>query len=82
MRKRHALRERLGAARKEHNGGGIGASLRLSKGVENLRRALGSKALGGETAEQDPDADPEDTINEALEKRMKARKMLANASNS
>ena len=35
-----------------------------------------SKALGDENGE----ADPEDTVNEALEKRMAARKMLTNAS--
>jgi len=39
-----------------------------------------SKALGGGTGDDDNENDPEDTVNEALEKRMAARKMLANAS--
>ncbi len=38
-----------------------------------------SKALGDAT-EEDDGPDPEDTVNEALERRMAARKMLANAS--
>ena len=38
-----------------------------------------SQALGAPVAEDDG-ADPEDTVNAALEKRMAARKMLANAS--
>ena len=37
-----------------------------------------SQALGDD--EEDAGADPEDTVNEALEKRMAARKMLTNAS--
>ena len=41
-----------------------------------------SEALGGTTAEAEDAAepDPEDTVNEALERRMAARKMLTNAS--
>lgn len=39
-----------------------------------------SKALGDETGGEDEESDPEDTVNEALEKRMAARKMLTNAS--
>ena len=40
-----------------------------------------SQALGSPEAEEGVEGqDPEDTVNEALEKRMKARKMLANAS--
>ena len=40
-----------------------------------------SEALGGQrTAEDGGEADPEDTVNEALERRMAARKMLTNAS--
>ena len=38
-----------------------------------------SKALG-DTASEDGERDPEDTVNEALEQRMAARKMLTNAS--
>ena len=38
-----------------------------------------SQALGA-PAEEDDGADPEDTVNEALERRMAARKMLTNAS--
>jgi type I restriction enzyme R subunit len=39
-----------------------------------------SKALGNAADGTDAETDPEDTVNEALEKRMKARKMLTNAS--
>ena len=39
-----------------------------------------SKALGDTAEGDDAEADPEDTVNEALEKRMAARKMLTNAS--
>jgi type I restriction enzyme R subunit len=40
-----------------------------------------SEALGGKaTGEDGSEADPEDTVNEALERRMAARKMLKNAS--
>lgn len=39
-----------------------------------------SEALGGAHTGDDDDHDPEDAINEALERRMAARKMLANAS--
>ena len=39
-----------------------------------------SKALGDKANDTDSDLDPEDTINDALEKRMAARKMLTNAS--
>ncbi|MBI5605031.1 MAG: type I restriction endonuclease subunit R [Deltaproteobacteria bacterium] len=39
-----------------------------------------SKALGDPANGSDTETDPEDTINEALEKRMAARKMLTNAS--
>jgi type I restriction enzyme R subunit len=39
-----------------------------------------SEALGGAQAGDDEEKDPEDAINEALERRMAARKMLTNAS--
>jgi type I restriction enzyme R subunit len=39
-----------------------------------------SEALGNTAKDDDDGADPEDTVNEALEKRMAARKMLVNAS--
>jgi type I restriction enzyme R subunit len=39
-----------------------------------------SEALGGSLKSDDEGPDPEDTVNEALEKRMAARKMLTNAS--
>jgi type I restriction enzyme R subunit len=39
-----------------------------------------SEALGGAQSGDDDDHDPEDAINDALERRMAARKMLANAS--
>ena len=39
-----------------------------------------SQALGDPTQDEDSGPDPEDTVNEALAKRMAARKMLANAS--
>jgi type I restriction enzyme R subunit len=39
-----------------------------------------SKALGDEAEGDDEESDAEDTVNEALEKRMVARKMLTNAS--
>jgi type I restriction enzyme R subunit len=39
-----------------------------------------SQALGAPGADDDAGPDPEDTVNAALEKRMAARKMLANAS--
>ena len=39
-----------------------------------------SKALGDTAEGEEAEADPEDTVNEALEKRMSARKMLTNAS--
>ncbi|MHB1591942.1 MAG: type I restriction endonuclease subunit R [Sulfuricella sp.] len=39
-----------------------------------------SKALGDTAEGEEAEADPEDTVNEALEKRMAARKMLTNAS--
>ena len=39
-----------------------------------------SEALGDAAEGEDAETDPEDTVNEALEKRMAARKMLTNAS--
>ena len=39
-----------------------------------------SKALGDTAGDEDEESDPEDTVNDALEKRMAARKMLTNAS--
>jgi len=39
-----------------------------------------SQALGEQAEAEDAGPDPEDTVNEALEKRMAARKMLSNAS--
>jgi type I restriction enzyme R subunit len=39
-----------------------------------------SQALGAPPEDEDAGPDPEDTVNEALEKRMAARKMLTNAS--
>ncbi len=39
-----------------------------------------SQALGDPARDDDAEPDPEDTVNEALEKRMAARKMLSNAS--
>jgi type I restriction enzyme R subunit len=39
-----------------------------------------NKALGGAVEGEDAETDPEDTVNNALEKRMAARKMLTNAS--
>ena len=39
-----------------------------------------SQALGATAEDEDAGPDPEDTVNEALEKRMAARKMLTNAS--
>ncbi len=39
-----------------------------------------STALGDEAEGKDVEGDPEDTVNDALEKRMAARKMLTNAS--
>ncbi|MCX6546398.1 MAG: type I restriction endonuclease subunit R [Acidobacteria bacterium] len=39
-----------------------------------------SKALGDATEEERAEADPEDAVNDALEQRMAARKMLTNAS--
>jgi type I restriction enzyme, R subunit len=39
-----------------------------------------SQALGAPAQDEDGAADPEDTVNEALERRMAARKMLTNAS--
>jgi type I restriction enzyme, R subunit len=39
-----------------------------------------SKALGDAAEGEDAEKDPEDTVNEALEQRMAARKMLTNAS--
>ena len=39
-----------------------------------------SQALGAAAEDEDAGPDPEDTVNEALEKRMAARKMLTNAS--
>ncbi len=39
-----------------------------------------SQALSGKPEDKDDGADAEDTVNEALEKRMAARKMLTNAS--
>jgi type I restriction enzyme R subunit len=39
-----------------------------------------SQALGGAADDEDAAPDPEDTVNEALAKRMQARKMLTNAS--
>jgi len=39
-----------------------------------------SQALGATSADDDDGPDPEDTVNEALEKRMAARKLLSNAS--
>ena len=46
-----------------------------------MSQALGAAGATGETAaSNEDDPDPEDTVNEALEKRMAARKMLTNAS--
>lgn len=39
-----------------------------------------SQALAAKTQDDDAESDPEDTVNEALEQRMAARKMLSNAS--
>jgi type I restriction enzyme R subunit len=39
-----------------------------------------SQALSASTEDEDKGPDPEDTVNEAIEKRMAARKMLTNAS--
>ena len=39
-----------------------------------------SQALGATAEDEDAGPDPEDTVNEALEQRMAARKMLTNAS--
>jgi type I restriction enzyme R subunit len=39
-----------------------------------------SEALGGSTADEEGGADPEDTVNDAIDRRMAARKMLTNAS--
>src|SRR5207237_5389290 len=39
-----------------------------------------SQALGGTAEDDDGEPDPEDMVNEALERRMAARKMLTNAS--
>ncbi len=39
-----------------------------------------SRALGGAAEAKEEDEDPEDTVNEALEKRIAARRMLTNAS--
>src|SRR3989441_476850 len=39
-----------------------------------------SQALGGQAQDEEAGPDPEDTVNEALAKRMAARKMLTNAS--
>jgi type I restriction enzyme R subunit len=39
-----------------------------------------SKALGGKDENDGEEPDPEDAINDAIEKRMAARKMLTNAS--
>lgn len=39
-----------------------------------------SEALADASADQDTETDPEDVVNDALEKRMAARKMVANAS--
>lgn len=39
-----------------------------------------NEALSGPAGEDESGADPEDTVNQALEKRMAARKMLSNAS--
>ena len=39
-----------------------------------------SKALGDTEGDENEESDPEDTVNEALEQRMAARKMLTNAS--
>jgi len=39
-----------------------------------------TQALGDQTEDEDAGPDPEDTVNEALAKRMAARKMLTNAS--
>jgi type I restriction enzyme R subunit len=39
-----------------------------------------SQALSGQTEDEDAEPDPEDTVNDALAKRMAARKMLTNAS--
>ena len=44
-----------------------------------MSQALGDAAQG-EAGDDDNGADPEDTVNDALEKRMAARKMLTNAS--
>ncbi|MBK8118223.1 MAG: type I restriction endonuclease subunit R [Sulfuritalea sp.] len=47
-----------------------------------MSKALGAKlgAKLGDSADEDTAADPEDTVNEAIEQRMAARKMLTNAS--
>jgi type I restriction enzyme R subunit len=39
-----------------------------------------SEALGGAATDKDTETDPEDVVNDALQERMAARKMLANAS--
>jgi type I restriction enzyme R subunit len=44
-----------------------------------MSQALGGEAKGG-AGDDDDGPDPEDTVNDALERRMAARKMLANAS--
>jgi len=45
-----------------------------------MSQALGGAGKGETTAGDDEGPDPEDTVNDALEKRMAARKMLTNAS--
>ena len=45
-----------------------------------MSEALGGRAAANAAAADDEGPDPEDTVNEALERRMAARKMLTNAS--
>jgi len=45
-----------------------------------MSEALGGRASANDAAADDTGPDPEDTVNEALERRMAARKMLTNAS--
>ena len=45
-----------------------------------MSEALGGRATANAAAADDEGPDPEDTVNEALERRMAARKMLTNAS--
>lgn len=45
-----------------------------------MSEALGGRAAAGSAPADDAAPDPEDTVNEAIERRMAARKMLTNAS--